>query len=204
MVEKGSYLKQELNNRVYKIILQNYDNADNFLNILSNSVKIDIMPGTEDNSSCFFPQSPINKILLPIASSCDSLNFVSNPYIFSYEGIELCGTSGQNIDNIRKYSTLGPSAIEIMGKTLEWGHIAPTAPDGLRTYPFSNKDPLILKNIPNVYFTGNQKEFGTELYSYNNNPVRLISIPDFNISHSIVLIDTQTLDVIEYKFELYC
>ena len=46
---------------------------------------------------------------------------------------------------------------------LRWGHLAPTAPDTLATYPFSDQDPFILDAAPHVLFAGNQPEFATRV-----------------------------------------
>ena len=40
------------------------------------------------------------------------------------------GTSGQNVDDIYKFCTLS-DRLEILHRTLEWSHMAPTAPDTL-------------------------------------------------------------------------
>lgn len=42
----------------------------------------------------------------------------------------ILGTSGQPVDDVRRYSDID-DPLEILEKTLEWGHIAPTAPDTL-------------------------------------------------------------------------
>lgn len=203
LVEKGSYLKQELNTRIYKTLLQNFDECDDYLYTLCHSVNIDIMPGTDDTSSSFFPQLPINSIMLPKSCNNSTVRMVTNPYKFEYENVNFLGTSGQNIDNIRKYTTIGPNPIDILEHTLTWSHISPSAPDTLRTYPVVEKDPLTLREIPNVYFTANQKLFETKLSHYNNMPVRLISVPDFSITLSIVLMDMITLETFEYGLEIY-
>lgn len=51
--------------------------------------------------------------------------------------------------------------LDILKKTLEWGHLCPTAPDTLPSYPFSDRDPYILtsENMPQVLFSGNQVQF---------------------------------------------
>lgn len=63
-------------------------------------------------------------------------------------------------------------------RTLEWRHIAPTAPDTLckltlsqasssssrpGIYPFPDADPFIIHHRPHVYVIGNQPEFETAL-----------------------------------------
>lgn len=49
------------------------------------------------------------------------------------EGRLIIGSSGQPIEDIKRYSNLTDS-LEILEKTLDWAHIAPTAPDTLRKY----------------------------------------------------------------------
>lgn len=203
LVEKGSFMKQDLNSRVMRTLLKNYEEFDEFLNTISHSVHVDVMPGSEDNSSSFFPQLPLNEIMFPVSSSNDSVNFVSNPYSCIVDDLLFTGTSGQNIKNIQQYSRISESSLDIMEKTLEWNHLSPSAPDTMRTFPINTRDPLIIENVPNVYFTGNQKSFETKISFYNQVPLRLISIPKFYSSHSIVLLDSSTLEVCEYSFVFF-
>lgn len=35
-------------------------------------------------------------------------------------------------------------------------------------YPFSDRDPFLLKERPHIYFAGNQPTFQTKLKEYNN------------------------------------
>jgi DNA polymerase delta subunit 2 len=202
LVEKGSFLKTDLNNRVYKIILQNYTEADTYISSLCNTVHVHLMPGVNDNSSSFFPQSAINNIMLPKSSAYDSFHPTTNPYKFKIDQRSYLGTSGQNIENIKKYTNISKNSTDLLEKTLEWGHLAPSAPDTLRTYPFHENDPLIIKEYPEVYFTGNQKTFETKLISINEKPIRLISIPQFCETGSIVLLDTETLNIEEFRFKV--
>lgn len=48
--------------------------------------------------------------------------------------------------------------LDILKKTLEWGHLCPTAPDTIPSYPFADRDPYILTdhNMPQVLYAGNQ------------------------------------------------
>lgn len=202
LVEKGSYIKQDLNARVYRTLLQNYDDFDNFLNSLSHSVEVDLMPGNDDSTSAFFPQLPVNTIMLPQSCHNNSITFASNPHKFSLDGVLFLGSGGQNIDDIRKYTTVSKNPVDILEKTLQWAHICPSAPDTLRTYPSMENDPLILREIPNVYFVGNQKAYDTRLTYDHGDPVRLISIPDFSLTFSFVLLDMNSLDTCEYILEL--
>ena len=53
-----------------------------------------------------------------------------------------------------------------------------------------NEDPFVLTELPNVYFAGNQPKYETLLRRVNEQSAcRLICVPSFRITKSIVLID---------------
>ncbi|KFQ32111.1 DNA polymerase delta subunit 2, partial [Mesitornis unicolor] len=68
------------------------------------------------------------------------------------------GTSGQNVSDIFKYSSMD-DYLEILEWTLLAGHI----PDTLGCYPFYKSDPFILTECPHVYFCGNAPRFQSKL-----------------------------------------
>jgi DNA polymerase delta subunit 2 len=76
--------------------------------------------------------------------------------------VSFLGTSGQNVDDVYKYSEREDS-LGIMEALLNWGHLVPTAPDTLSSYPFSMDDPFLLDSAPHVLFTGNQASFQTSI-----------------------------------------
>ena len=53
--------------------------------------------------------------------------------------------------------------LDLLAKTLSWRHLAPTAPDTLTCYPFSDDDPFVLQQCPHILFAGNQQQFETRL-----------------------------------------
>lgn len=55
--------------------------------------------------------------------------------------------------------------LDVMKKTLQWRHIAPTCPDTVPSTPCIDTDPFIMYNCPAVYFCGNCDEFATDLYN---------------------------------------
>ena len=105
----------------------------------------------------------------------------------------------------------------------------PTAPDTLRVYPFQDSDPFVVSplnnnlnmgeeedqveeeskslytQVPHVYFVGNMEAYKEELIT---NPadakqsLKVISLPTFSKTHSIVLLDMQTLESYEVAFDL--
>lgn len=212
LVEKGSYLKQNINNRVYKKILQNYDEADIFLNNLSHAIPTYLMPGESDISSSYFPQPKICEFLFIHSKKTieRTLHLKTNPFNFELDELSFLFTSGQNIDNIRKFSFINQnenadkkSSIKLMEKTLDWGHLCPSAPDTLRTWPVQIEDPLILNSIPNVYVIGNQKYFEESFYKYKNDEnkyVKLIAVPRFSETFSFILLDSKNLNTFEFNF----
>ncbi len=70
------------------------------------------------------------------AAQFSTFRSVSNPHACRLENRFILGTSGTPIEDIQRYSNLTDS-LEILEKTVEWGHIAPTAPDTLRKFVIS-------------------------------------------------------------------
>ncbi|CAO1633055.1 unnamed protein product [Parajaminaea phylloscopi] len=50
-------------------------------------------------------------------------------------------------------------------RLLSYGHIAPTCPDTLWCFPFTDRDPFIIDEVPDVFVVGNQPQFSTGLWS---------------------------------------
>ena len=96
------------------------------------------------------------------ASSCNVPCRVTNPHEFDLDGVTFLGTSGQNIEDIDRYST-EEDRLRMLEHVLEWGHLAPTAPDTLTAYSFSDKDPFVIESAPHVLFAGNQPSFQSKL-----------------------------------------
>ena len=71
---------------------------------------------------------------------------------FSYR---LLGTSGQNIDDAMRFSSYS-DPMAVLEHTLSWKHLAPTTPDTLSCFPYTNDDPFILEEYPQIYFAANQ------------------------------------------------
>jgi len=137
---------------------------DDFVANLAQSVDVDLMPGEFDPSNHMMPQQPIHHCMFPKAAINRSFSGVPNPYQFNIEERLILGTSGQNIDDVRRYTNI-ESPIECMKNILHWSHIAPTCPDTLPCYPFLGEDPFIIDNCPHVFFCGqNSETFRTELH----------------------------------------
>lgn len=104
------------------------------------------------------------------------------------------GTSGQNIDDIYRY-TDNEDRLKLAESCIYWRHMAPSAPDTLWTYPFQDRDPFILEKTPHVYFIGNQPQFEDRLLlGSNGQKVRIILVPSFTETGILVLLNLKTLE----------
>lgn len=95
-----------------------------------------------------------------------------------------------------------------MQQTLEMRHITPTAPDTLRCFPYVDGDPFVITEGPHVYFCGNQDCYAEKLIvapgstAAHSRAVKMISVPAFRRSRSVALLDVNTLQSYEVKFDL--
>ncbi|SCU85938.1 LADA_0D10968g1_1 [Lachancea dasiensis] len=186
-----------------------------FMGNILQSIPIDLMPGPHDPSDQCLPQQPLHKALFADAvrpffnnKDCELLSPTTNPAWLKFNGIELLGTSGQNIDDICKYviancpdPKLDPdqnedmvTRLNMMEGCLKWQNIAPTAPDTLWCYPYKSDDPFILSKLPHVYFVGNQPAFASKSVTLEGDTeVKVVAVPDFSSTGQIVILDLQTL-----------
>ncbi|KAK8935982.1 DNA polymerase delta small subunit [Platanthera zijinensis] len=162
---------------------------DILLTQLAAAVPLDIMPGPTDPANSFLPQQPLHRCLFPGASAYNTFFSCTNPHLFELDGFQFLGTSGQNIDDLDKYS-IAENKLEYVERTLRWRHLAPTTPNTLGCYPFTEKDPFYIETCPNVYFVGNQDKYETRLLQGPENQlVRLICIPRFCESGVTVMLN---------------
>ena len=85
--------------------------------------------------------------------------------------------------------------LDALAQSLRFQHLAPTAPDTLGCYPFTDHDPFVIDKCPHLYFAANQPCFGTRLESGpDGQTVRLVLVPDFAREHTCVLVNLRTLD----------
>ena len=88
-----------------------------------------------------------------------------NPWVGKISDKIIVGTSGQPIQDIQKVCGLNTfKPIDLLEKSLEWRHLCPTAPDTIPCMPFYKTDPFILKECPDIYFTGNMEKFDTKMH----------------------------------------
>ncbi|XP_064421674.1 DNA polymerase delta subunit 2 [Latimeria chalumnae] len=177
---------------------------DEILVQLSASVPVDVLPGEFDPTNYTFPQQPLHHCMFPMAAVYPTMQLVTNPFQAEIDGVRFLGTSGQNVSDIYKYSSM-EDYIEILEWTLRAGHIAPTAPDTLGCYPFYLKDPFVLEECPHVYFCGNAPVFKMkEVKGADGQKVLLVAIPEFSTTQTACLVNLRTLECQPISFSAFC
>ncbi|CCG83513.1 putative DNA polymerase delta subunit 2 [Taphrina deformans PYCC 5710] len=197
---------------------------DDFLDSICKSIDVVLLPGDRDPTNTTLPQQPINKIMLRKSSYyCSStLSLTTNPAFFTINERTIFGTAGQNIEDLKHYVSGATTTVEatpgneddnrnyepldLAVETLKWGHFAPTAPDTLWTYPFSDRDPFIIDSCPDIYLIGNQAHYGERLVDIKKDSskvCRVVMIPEFSSAGEVVLINMRTLasEVIKFGSE---
>lgn len=96
-----------------------------------------------------------------------------------------------------------PSHMSVLSNSLMWRHLCVTGPDTLACYPFPDADPFIITTLPDVLFSGNAPAFDTRLVkdetvkgrTGGGARVRLVCVPDFSRTRSVVLVDIASPDL---------
>ncbi|XP_069034130.1 DNA polymerase delta subunit 2 [Embiotoca jacksoni] len=176
---------------------------DELLLQLVASVAVDVIPGRYDPTNYTLPQQPLHRCMFPLSSAYPTLHLASNPYQANIDGVRFLGTSGQNVSDIQRYSSMD-SHLEILEETLRLRHLAPTAPDTLGCYPFYQKDPFILEECPHVYFSGNAPAFKSKLIKGpDGQEVLLVTIPEFSRTQAACLVNLRTLECEPVSFSAF-
>uniref|UniRef100_A0A7C9ENC8 Uncharacterized protein n=1 Tax=Opuntia streptacantha TaxID=393608 RepID=A0A7C9ENC8_OPUST len=193
-IPKGLFNGQNLGSKDQSRLFEPIKELDISLTQIAAGVSLDLMPGANDPANFSLPQQPLNRCLFPGSSVYNTFSSCTNPHCFELDNIRFLGTSGQNIEDLEKYSE-AKDKLEFMERTLRWRHIAPTAPNTLGCYPFTDKDPFVLESCPHVYFVGNQDKYETRLIDGPEGQVtRLICIPKFSETGVAVVLNLRNLE----------
>lgn len=187
--------------------------ADNFFTAAAAALPVSVMPGGEDPANFLLPQQPFHRCLLPNASREKNLDRVTNPFEQCFGGRLFLGTAGQNVDDYAMYGQPVEAdvmaeeegkqdagrSLDAMEAMLRGRHVAPTAPDTLGSYPFTDNDPFVMKETPHVFFAGNQSHFGSKVVEGQDGDgrsvkVRVLSVPRFDETGAVVLVNLRTLE----------
>ena len=111
--------------------------------------------------------------------------------------------SGQSLEDMYKYVPSPPTTrLDLACATLQWRHVAPTAPDTLWCYPYLTTDPFVLHRTPDILVFGCQPEFASRIVNSsdhgeqgNERRCRVVLVPKFEDTGTCVLVNMKNLDV---------
>jgi len=175
--------------------------------LTSAGVPVTLLPGKDDPTTANWPQRPIHKSLLP-RSNNHLLSRSPNPCALKLKDDDdttkaVLGTDGTNVKDLALQTAV--TELEALQKTVEYAHMCPTGPDSVPTMPHAETDPMVMTNVPSIYFAGNCSKFSTGLVQVNNSDnetiCRLVCLPKFLESGVACLVNLQTLDVELVRFE---
>ncbi|XP_031128229.1 DNA polymerase delta small subunit [Ipomoea triloba] len=193
-VPSGLLNGQNLGSKDQSKLSEPIKELDILLTQIAAGIPLDIMPGPGDPANFAMPQQALHRCLFPGSSTYNTFRSCTNPHCFELDNLRFLGTSGQNIDDLGKYSE-AKDKLEFMERTLRWRHLAPTAPNTLGCYPFTDRDPFFIESCPHVYFVGNQDKYETRLIKGpEGQVVRLICIPKFAETGVAVVLNTRNLE----------
>lgn len=78
-----------------KAVKESMQTLDQFLEIFSSSINIDIMPGENEPNSLYLPQQPLVRYFFEKSYKSKNLQAVTNPYHFECSNIKILGASGK-------------------------------------------------------------------------------------------------------------
>uniref|UniRef100_A0A5K3FS18 DNA polymerase II subunit 2 n=1 Tax=Mesocestoides corti TaxID=53468 RepID=A0A5K3FS18_MESCO len=183
---------------------------------------VEILPGPSDCVSQLLPQQPLHPILLPkaIARTGGGVRSSTNPCLSQVGSRRILATSGQTVTDVYRYTKAG-GVLDCMESLLHWGHMAPTCPDTLYGYPLADRDLLLLRtdgscgaspDYPDIFVAGNQpvaqwRRASLEPWrsalstAAKRDGSLLISVPRFDSSHTIVLLELESLRCLPLRFD---
>lgn len=172
---------------------------DLLVQALCRALPVYVLPGPTDPAPTAFPQLPIHAALFARGRALiagNLLHTTTNPQLLDFGGVRVLVTAGQPIADLARYDYADKlNDLDLIEKTLQFGHIAPTAPDTLWTYPYV-EDPLVLEEKPHVYISGNARAFA----SGTRAGVRCLALPPFATTGALAVLDLDTLNVEHVEF----
>ena len=176
-----------------------YD-LDSCLTQVAQSVHTTIVPGESDPTTFLWPQRPIHPCVLPRASALNSLWCTSNPAWIPHISADdkhstrcdILATDGRNVSDVKRFSAL--TGLEVMEMMMKWRIIAPTAPDTIGAFPFIDKDPFVIDNVPDIYAVGMQTSFEFRILEdeKEKKDVLFLAVPSFAATGVVVLVNPRT------------
>ncbi|KAF9045920.1 hypothetical protein BDZ89DRAFT_1089502 [Hymenopellis radicata] len=179
-----------------------------YLQDVGSVMPIHILPGENDPCGAILPQQPFPRAMMGPVSSLPSFSCETNPtYLRLGAGAEertaisrtILVNSGQPLNDMFKYLASPPATrLSILESTLRWRHMAPTAPDTLWCHPYHQSDPFLFHGTPDGRFA-TKLALGED----GKTQCRLVLVPDFASTGTLVLVNMRTLEVRTRSFRTY-
>lgn len=120
----------------------------------------------------------------------DTLNRPTEPNnILNYTINEIHGT--ENHPRIPSDN----DTLDVLVQLLQIRHMAPSAPDTISCFPFTHRDPFIINKCEYLMMGGSESLSEREYMG-----IKVICVPDFNLTQSAVLIDTADKSTLEIRY----
>lgn len=157
--------------------------------------KINIVPNLNDPSTKMIPIEPFHKMIF--SEKISNLNLLPHPVECNMLGSDFILMNSYIIEDLKKYAIQTISYLEVMEELIKLRYLAPNSPDTISSVPFFKDDPLIINNCNYLIIGGSEN-----LEFKKIRDVFLLTVPDFNLTHSVVVLDLETDYPEEIFFEL--
>lgn len=177
--------------------------ADELIGALAHRYHVIAMPGQADITDAFLPQNAIPSFCFPIAKKSGKLTTVSNPACFSLLGREFMITDGTNVQTLLSLSKDLENELDVLEITMNARHFAPNCPESSPCFPSHLKDDLVIDSPCHFFICGGAKKFLSHTIQGQDHSVKLVAVPTFSKTRSVVLLDVDSLESYELTFEAH-
>lgn len=176
--------------------------------IRSLGIRINIVPGLNDPTTRMIPQAPLHKLYFEKdVETSGKINRLENPAYEKILGSNFIVLSHHLTDDLIKYckdntdnnlENNSENKCEILKQLIKIRYLLPNAPDTISCVPFSNVDPFVINNCDIIITGGKNKSM---INDYNG--IKLIVIPDFDITGIVLIYNMKTGDIEEIECERF-
>ncbi|CDY65837.1 BnaA09g54770D [Brassica napus] len=139
---------QDMSYKDQSILYEPIKELDIMLNQVNAGVSVDIISGVNDPAVFLF-YSHRSVAFFPRSAPYNTFRSCRNLHSFDVDNIRFLGTYGKKINDLHKYSE-AKSKLDFVERALRWRHFAPTAPNTLNCYPFTDGDSFVIETCPHV------------------------------------------------------
>ncbi|XP_059483602.1 DNA polymerase delta subunit 2 [Neocloeon triangulifer] len=198
----GTRQLRNVDAQTQEMLMSSARRLDDYFAEMLTSIDVDILPGEFDPCSQMLPQQPFHPCIFPKSTMFNTLHLVTNPYKCEVGNCLILGSSGQPVSDIHSFCKVD-NRLDVLENCIRWGHMAPTCPDTLYSYPCFHNDPFMIEDCPDIFFAGNQPEFQTRtITTEKGQRVCLVCIPSFSKTQTAVMVNINTLDCHPLSFSI--